>query len=96
MLLALHTSIANVGGVDRALPPRADPPRPVDTAVIVADAIAFSEFMKERPSSKVLAWAQALDAADLTISVVTVEEVERGLGRLPAGGNATSPSGGTS
>ena len=32
-----------------------------------------------------LAWAQGIAPAELTICVVTVEEVERGLGRLPAG-----------
>ncbi|MBK8460903.1 MAG: PIN domain-containing protein [Micropruina sp.] len=41
--------------------------------------------MKDRPARAVVAWAQSLRAADLTISVVTVEEIEWGLGRLPTG-----------
>ncbi|HRA27878.1 MAG TPA: hypothetical protein PLL68_15610, partial [Ornithinibacter sp.] len=41
--------------------------------------------MRETPDVAVLAWAQVIDPAELTISVVTVEEVERGLGRMPAG-----------
>lgn len=53
--------------------------------MIVADTTVVSEFMKEDPDPAVLAWAESLGDADLTISVVTVEEIERGLGRLPAG-----------
>lgn len=53
--------------------------------MIVADTNVVSEFMKADPEPAVLAWAEALDAADLTICVVTVEEIERGLGGLPAG-----------
>lgn len=53
--------------------------------MIVADTNVVSEFMKEQPDSRVLAWAGGLDAADLTMCVVTVEEIERGLGSLPAG-----------
>jgi predicted nucleic acid-binding protein len=53
--------------------------------VIIADTNVVSEFMKDTPDPAVLAWAQAIDPADLTICVVTVEEIERGLGRLPQG-----------
>ena len=53
--------------------------------MIVADTNVGSEFMKEDPDPAVLAWAESLGDADLTISVVTAEEIERGLGRLPAG-----------
>ena len=53
--------------------------------VIIADTNVVSEFMKDKPDPTVLGWAQGLDAVDLTISVVTVEEIERGLGRLPDG-----------
>ncbi len=53
--------------------------------MIVADTNVVSEFMKDAPDSQVLAWASALGAAELTICVVTVEEIEFGLGRLPAG-----------
>jgi predicted nucleic acid-binding protein len=53
--------------------------------VIIADTNVVSEFMRDAPDPTVLAWAETLDATDLTICVVTVEEVERGLGRLPTG-----------
>jgi len=53
--------------------------------VIVADTNVVSEFMKDAPDPAVMAWAQDIDPSDLTICVVTVEEIERGLGRLPEG-----------
>ncbi len=53
--------------------------------MIIADTNVVSEFMRDSPDRAVLAWAQGLGPADLTICVVTVEEIERGLGRLPAG-----------
>ena len=40
---------------------------------------------RDTPDPQVLGWAQGLAAAALTISVVTVEEIDRGLGRLPNG-----------
>lgn len=52
--------------------------------MIIADTNVVSEFMKDQPDATVLAWAQTLEQSDLTICVVTVEEIERGLGRLPA------------
>jgi predicted nucleic acid-binding protein len=53
--------------------------------VIIADTNVVSEFMRETPHAAVIAWAQAIDPAELTISVVTVQQIERGLGRLPSG-----------
>ncbi|MGI8416469.1 MAG: type II toxin-antitoxin system VapC family toxin [Nakamurella sp.] len=53
--------------------------------MIVADTNVVSEFMKDQPHPAVLAWARTLDPDDVTICVVTVEEIERGLLRLPAG-----------
>lgn len=53
--------------------------------MIIADTNVVSELMKDQPDSTVMAWAQGLDAAEVTICVVTVEEIERGLGRLPGG-----------
>lgn len=50
--------------------------------MIIADTNVVSEFMKDQPDPTVLAWAQAIDSADLSICVVSVEEIERGLGRL--------------
>ena len=53
--------------------------------MIVADTTVVSEFMRESPDPSVLAWAQGIDPSALTICVATVEEIERGLGRLPDG-----------
>ena len=53
--------------------------------MIVADTNVVSEFMKPAPDPVVLAWATDLAPVDLAICVVTVEEIERGLGLLPAG-----------
>ena len=53
--------------------------------MIIADTNVVSEFMKDAPDPAMMAWAHGVDAGDLTICVVTVEEVERGLGRLPEG-----------
>ena len=53
--------------------------------MIIADTNVVSEFMKDTPEANVLAWARDVATSDLTISVVTVEEIDRGLGRLPAG-----------
>jgi toxin FitB len=53
--------------------------------VIIADTNVVSEFMRDAPDPVVLEWAGSIDASDLTICVVTVEEIERGLGRLPEG-----------
>lgn len=53
--------------------------------MIIADTNVVSEFMRDSPDPTVLTWARGLSATDLTISVVTVEEIERGLGRLPGG-----------
>ena len=53
--------------------------------MIIADTNVVSEFMRDTPDPAVLGWAQAINSSDLTICVVTVEEIERGLGRLPEG-----------
>lgn len=53
--------------------------------MIIADTNVVSEFMRDAPTPSVLDWARGIGPADLTISVVTVEEIERGLGRLPEG-----------
>ena len=53
--------------------------------MIIADTNVVAEFMKDAPDANVLAWARTLEAADLAISVVTVEEIDRGLGRLATG-----------
>lgn len=53
--------------------------------MIIADTNVVSEFMTDTPDPAVLAWAQSIEPSDLTICVVTVEEIERGLGRLAEG-----------
>lgn len=53
--------------------------------MIIADTNVVSEFMKDAPDPAVLAWARKLDRAVLSICVVTVEEIERGIGRLAPG-----------
>lgn len=53
--------------------------------MIVADTNVVSEFMRDAPDPAVIRWARSIDASDLTICVVAVEEIERGLGRLPEG-----------
>jgi toxin FitB len=53
--------------------------------VIIADTNVVSEFMRDDPDPVVMAWARTVAPADLSICVVTVEEIERGLGLLPAG-----------
>jgi len=58
--------------------------------VIIADTNIVSEFMRDTPDPEVLAWAQGIDPAELGICVVTVQEIERGLGRLPVGKRRTN------
>jgi predicted nucleic acid-binding protein len=53
--------------------------------VIIADTDVVSEVMKAGPDPAVLARAHKIDPSDVTICVVTVEEIEGGLGRLPRG-----------
>jgi predicted nucleic acid-binding protein len=53
--------------------------------VIIADTNVVSEFMRDDPDAVVMAWARTVAPADLSICVVTVEEIERGLGLLPTG-----------
>ena len=52
--------------------------------MIVADTDVVSEFMRDAPDPVVLAWAGTVKPPELAICVVTVEEIERGIGRLPA------------
>lgn len=53
--------------------------------MIVADTNVVSEFMKAVPDDAAYAWAQGVDPSDLAMSVVTFEEIERGLQLLPQG-----------
>ncbi len=53
--------------------------------MIIADTNVVSEFMRDAPDPVVVRWAESIEASDLHICVVTVEEIERGLRRLPEG-----------
>jgi predicted nucleic acid-binding protein len=53
--------------------------------VIAADTNVVSELMRDEPAPSVLAWARGLGPGEATITVVTVEEIERGLALLPSG-----------
>ncbi len=53
--------------------------------MIIADTNIVSEFMRDTPDATVLTWAESIDPAELAICVVTVQEIERGLSRMPAG-----------
>lgn len=61
--------------------------------MIIADTNVVSEFMRDEPAPNVLRWAEKLDRTDLSISVLTVEEIERGIGRLAAGRRRTTLQG---
>ena len=53
--------------------------------MILADTNVVSEFMRERPDPRVAEWAARLQPTAVVICVVTVEEIERGIGRLADG-----------
>lgn len=53
--------------------------------MIIADTNVVSELMRDAPDEAVLAWASALAVDEVGICVITVEEIERGIARLPAG-----------
>lgn len=53
--------------------------------MIIADTNIVSEFMRDTPDATGLTWAEGIDRAELAICVVTVQEIGRGLGRLPEG-----------
>jgi predicted nucleic acid-binding protein len=53
--------------------------------VIIADTNVVSEFMRTTPDPVVLAWAAGIAPAGLGVTVVTVEEIERGVRLLAQG-----------
>ena len=53
--------------------------------MIVADTNIVSEFMRDLPDRAVLAWADDLGTSEVGLCVVTVQEIEHGLGRLDDG-----------
>ncbi len=53
--------------------------------MIVVDTNVVSEFMRAEPDPTVLDWALGFDAGELSITAITVQEIEFGVRRLPAG-----------
>lgn len=53
--------------------------------MIVADTNVVSELMRDEPDPAVLTWARGLAVGEVTLTVITVTEVEYGLVRLPPG-----------
>ncbi len=53
--------------------------------MIVLDTNIISEIMSRTPSSNVVRWYSSIGASQLATTVITVEEIEYGLGRLPEG-----------
>lgn len=58
--------------------------------MIVADTNVVSELMRDVPDEAVVAWSTTLGPADVGITAITVQDVEFGLARLPAGRRRTS------
>lgn len=58
--------------------------------MIVADTNVVCEVMRADPDPHVLRWMESIAPGGIGITAVTVEEIERGIGRLaPAGDVAT-------
>lgn len=53
--------------------------------MIIVDTNVVSQFLGSAPSPAAVAWAEAVPPHELAMSVVTVQEVELGLLRLPKG-----------
>ncbi|OMH37001.1 type II toxin-antitoxin system VapC family toxin [Tersicoccus sp. Bi-70] len=53
--------------------------------MIIADTNVVSELMRREPDGAVVAWSEALARHEVGITAITVEEIERGIGRLPQG-----------
>jgi predicted nucleic acid-binding protein len=48
------------------------------------DTCVISELVRPRPDNGVAAWVKQQDEMDLHLSVLTLGEIEKGIGRLPA------------
>jgi len=59
--------------------------------VIIADTNIVSELMRQAPDASVLSWVQGLPTQELTICVITAEEIERRLGKTPHGARPEDP-----
>ena len=53
------------------------------------DTNVLSEMVKPRPDANVEAWMRAQSPLDLSLSVLTLGEIERGIATLPAGTRRT-------
>ncbi len=53
--------------------------------MIVVDTNVLSELMRPRPDTRVMAWFEALETDDVSITAITVGEIRRGVERLPLG-----------
>ena len=49
------------------------------------DTCVISEYTRREPSLKVIHWVNELDESDLFLSVITIGEIKKGIGGLPAG-----------
>ena len=53
--------------------------------MIILDTNVVSELMREKPHENVKAWIAAQKPSDLSLTTITIAEIQRGLARLPKG-----------
>jgi len=53
--------------------------------IYLLDTCVLSELTRPKPERAVLRWLEALDDSAVVISVLTLGELERGVGKLPTG-----------
>jgi toxin FitB len=53
--------------------------------MIIADTNVVSELMRVHPDERILSWVAGLAVAEIATTAITVEEIERGIMRLPSG-----------
>ncbi|MBZ0257346.1 type II toxin-antitoxin system VapC family toxin [bacterium] len=53
--------------------------------MIILDTNVISELMRETPHENVKAWIAANKPTDLSLTTITIAEIQRGLARLPKG-----------
>ena len=53
--------------------------------MIIADTNVVSELMRADAAEAVVKWVSSVEASQLTITVITITEIEYGLARLPDG-----------
>lgn len=47
------------------------------------DTCVLSEFTRQKPDGNVIHWMNSINEDDLCLSVITVGEIQRGIGKLP-------------